>query len=348
MKVIFKDLKHGRIKLIAENLDDIWHLYNIIDVGDLVHAVSFRTVENGKNDKIRSKKTEKKRMKLTIRVSEIKFHDFSDRLRIHGKIEEGPQDLGSYHTFNVISNNMDPITIIKENWEDHHLDRINEAVKLRNQSLLTLVSLDEDNATIAILRQSGVQNVAEIDSKRSGKMYETAYNQNQYFSEILSVIENNIQNTSILIFIGPGFSKENLVKYMKEKHSEIMNKIIVHNTSSAGINGIQEAIKTGVIKQITIENRVDLETNLIKKLFEEIRKNGLATYGIDEVKKAVSNGAVERVLIIDKIIRTEVGEQILKMAKENRSEFTIINTINEAGKELEGIGGIGALLRYKI
>jgi len=30
MKVIFKDLKHGEIKLIPENLDDIWHLYNII------------------------------------------------------------------------------------------------------------------------------------------------------------------------------------------------------------------------------------------------------------------------------------------------------------------------------
>ena len=82
MKVIFKDLKHGEIKLVPENLDDIWHLYNIIDENDLVRAVTFRTDEQ-KDDKIRSKKSEKKRMKLGIRVSEVKFHEFSDRLRIH-------------------------------------------------------------------------------------------------------------------------------------------------------------------------------------------------------------------------------------------------------------------------
>ena len=36
MRIIFKDPKQGEIKLVAENLDDIWHLYNIIEEGDLV------------------------------------------------------------------------------------------------------------------------------------------------------------------------------------------------------------------------------------------------------------------------------------------------------------------------
>ena len=95
MKIIFKDMKHGEIKLVAENLDDIWHLYNIIEKGDLVRAVTFRTDEQ-KDDKIRSKKAEKKRMKLGVRVSEIKFHDFSDRLRIHGNIERYFQNIKPY------------------------------------------------------------------------------------------------------------------------------------------------------------------------------------------------------------------------------------------------------------
>ena len=90
MKVLFKDLKHKELKLVPENLDDIWHLYNIVENGDLVRAVTFRTDEQ-KDDKIRSKKIEKKRIKIGLRVSEVKFHEFSDRLRIHGTIEEGPQ-----------------------------------------------------------------------------------------------------------------------------------------------------------------------------------------------------------------------------------------------------------------
>ena len=347
MKVIFKDLKHGEIKLVPENLDDIWHLYNIIDEKDLVRAVSFRTDEQ-KDDKIRSKKTEKKRMKLGIRVSEVKFHEFSDRLRIHGTIEEGPQDLGSFHTLNIDADKMDKLSIVKEQWKDHQLQRIDEAVKLSKQAIITFVSLDEDTATIAVLRQSGVQWITDIDSKRSGKMYESKDTENEYFGEILSVVKNNKTKDSTLVIVGPGFTKEHIVKHGREKEPELFEKCVVHGTGNSGMNGVQEAIKTGIIEQITKENRVVFETGLIEKLFEEIKKDGLAAYGEKEVKNALMSGAVERLLIIDVLVRKEKGEEFLRLAKQNKSEFTIINTMHEAGKKIEGIGGLAALLRFKI
>ena len=347
MKVLFKDLKHGEIKLVPENLDDIWHLYNIIEENDLVRAVTFRTDEQ-KDDKKRSKKAEKKRMKLGIRVSEVKFHEFSDRLRIHGIIEEGPQDLGSFHTLNIDADKMEPITIIKEKWKDYQLKRIDEAVKQRNQPILVFVSLDEDNATVAILRQSGIQWIADIDSKRSGKMYESKDTQNEYFSEILQVVKTNKTQASPLIIVGPGFTKEHFLKYGKEKEPNLFEKTFIHATGHSGMNGIQEAIKTGIVKQITKENRVVLETMIVEKLFEEIKKNGLVTYGPEEVKNAVQQGAVEKLIIADKIVRTPQGEELLRAAKENNSDFIIVNTMNEAGKKLEGIGGVAALLRFRI
>jgi len=347
MKVVFKDLKHGEIKLMPENLDDIWHLYNIVDENDLVRAVTFRTDEQ-KDDKKRSKKAEKKRMKLGVRVSEIKFHEFSDRLRIHGTIEEGPQDLGSFHTLNITADKMDTLSIVKNEWKPHHLQRIDEAVKQRNQAILTFVSLDEDTATIAILRQSGVQWIADIDSKRSGKMYESKDNVTEYFGEIISVVKTNTQNDTTIVIVGPGFTKEHFVKYAREKNPDIFKHTLVHGTGTSSMNGINEAIKTGVIKQITKENRVCFETELVEKLFEEIKKDGLAAYGEDEVINALNSGAVERLLLTDTLIRSQKGENLLKLAKNNNSEFTIINTMHDAGKKIEGIGGIGALLRFKI
>ena len=346
MKVIFKDLKHGEIKLMPENLDDIWHLYNIVEVKDLVRAVTFRTDEQ-KDDKIRSKKAEKKRMKVGIRVSEVKFHEFSDRLRIHGRIEECSQDLGFFHTLNIDADKMDKFSIVKEQWKDHQLQRIDEAVKLSKQAILTFVSLDEDNATIAVLRQSGVQWITDIDSKRSGKMYEGKDTENEYFGEIISVVRTNKTKDSTLVVVGPGFTKEHFVKHGKEKEPQLFEKYIVYGTGNSGMNGVQEAIKTGIIKQITKENRVVFETSLVEKLFEEIKKDGLATYGEQEAKNALISGAVKRLLIIDALVRQEKGEEFLKLAKQNNSEFTIINTMHEAGKKLEGIGGVGALLRFK-
>ncbi len=347
MKVIFKDLKHGEIKIVPENLDDIWHLYNIIDKGDLVKAITYRTDEQ-KEDKIRSKKVEKKRMKLGIRVADVKFHEFSDRLRIHGTIEEGPQDLGSFHTLNIDADKMEALTIIKQEWRDYQLQRIDEAVKLRNQEIITFVSLDEDDATIAVLRQSGVQFITEISSKRSGKMFESKDTNPDFFGEILSVVKTNKKKDSTLVIVGPGFTKDHFLKFGKEKDSQLFEKCIVHGTGQPGMNGINEAIKTGIIEQITKENRVVYETNLIEKLFTEIKKDGLSTYGKDEVKNALQNGAVDRLLITDTMIRKDLGEELLKLAKENKSEFTIINTMHEAGKKMEGIGGVGALLRFKI
>jgi protein pelota len=347
MKVVFKDLKHGEIKLVAENLDDIWHLHNIIDKGDLVRAMTFRTDEQ-KDDKIRSKKAEKKRMKLGIRVSEIKFHEFTDRLRVHGTIEEGPQDLGSFHTLNITADKMEPVSIVKEQWKHHEIERINEAVRLREEPILTFVSLDEDIASIAVLRQSGVQWIADVNSKRSGKMYDSKDTQNEYFNEIISVVKNNVDEGSNLVIVGSGFTKEHFVKYGREKEPAIFDKCLVHGTSNAGMNGIQEAIKTGVVKQLTKENRVVFETGLIEKLFEEIKKDGLAAYGEKEVEILLLNGAVERLLITDVLVRTPKGEELLNLAKNNNSDFTIINTMHEAGKKMEGIGGVAALLRFKI
>ena len=347
MKIVFRDLQHGELKLVPENLDDIWHLYNIIENGDLVRALTFRTDEQ-KDDKIRSKKAEKKRMKLGVRVEEVKFHEFSDRLRIHGTIEEGPQDLGSFHTLNITADKMDSLSIIKEKWLDYQLERLEEAVKQRNQAIITFVSLDEDTATIAILRQSGIQHFADIESKRSGKMYESKDTQNDYFAEILSVIKTNKTPGSAIVIIGPGFTKDHFVKYGREKEPDLFSNFHLAGTGQSGMTGIQEAIKLGLVKQITKENRVCLETNYIEKLFEEIKKDGLASYGKDEVKNAIINGAVERLLITDNLIRTKEGEEIIRLAKKNNSNFTIINTMHEAGKKIEGIGGIGAILRFKI
>jgi protein pelota len=139
-----------------------------------------------------------------------------------------------------------------------------------------------------------------------------------------------------------------LLKYGKENAPKIFENAHTNSTGNAGMNGINEAIKSGLIKTIIKENRVVHETTLIEKLFEEIKKDGLATYGESEVKIALQNGAVERLLISDVLIRSKKGEELLNIAKQNNSEFTIINTLHESGKKFEGLGGVAALLRFKI
>jgi len=347
MKVLFQDADHNKIKLMPETLDDIWHLSNIIRKDDLVRAVTFRS-DDQITDKIRTKKSSKKRMKLGIRVKEVHFHDFSDRLRIHGIIEEGPQDLGSYHTLNVTADNQDKITIVKEQWKKHDLKRIKEAVDQRKQALVLFVSLDDEQATVALLRQSGVQWIADIDSQQSGKQYESENKEREYFGNIIVLLKTHKDESAPLVIVGPGFTKDHFVKFGRENYPDLFKQCIIHPAGNAGMNGIHEAVKSGVVEHIAKENRVVFETQLVDQLFQEIRKNNLASYGAEQVKYALQNGAVDRLLITDTMVRTEMGDELLQIADTNQSEFTIINTMHDAGKKLDGLGGIAALLRFKI
>ena len=211
-----------------------------------------------------------------------------------------------------------------------------------------VVGVGDDAATVAILRQSGVQLVATVESHRSGKMYASQYDEHDYFGEILSVIRSiYVQGTPVVV-LGPGFTKDHFVKYGKEKEPQVFAKCVLYTTGHAGMNGVQEAIKLGIAERITKDNRVSFETQLVEKLFEEIQKDGLATYGEQQVSNALDRGAVVHFLVSDVIIRSKTGEQLLHRARQIQSKFTIINSLHEAGKKFEGIGGIAAFLRYKL
>ena len=43
MKILMKDLKFGKLKVMPEILDDLWHLDKIIRVGDKVKSRTYRS-----------------------------------------------------------------------------------------------------------------------------------------------------------------------------------------------------------------------------------------------------------------------------------------------------------------
>lgn len=56
---------------------------------------------------------------------------------------------------------------------------------------------------------------------------------------------------------------------------------------------------------------------------------------------------MKQLLISDTLVRSKEGEHLMDLARDTHSEFIIINTMHEAGKKFEGIGGVAAFLRFK-
>ncbi|MEW5748520.1 MAG: mRNA surveillance protein pelota [Candidatus Thermoplasmatota archaeon] len=344
MRILHQDARSNEIKLMPQNIDDLWHLSNLIDERDMVFATTYRRKEE-QSDKLRNERMEKVRMRLGIRVEKVEFHESDDRLRILGRIESGPQDIGEHHTL-MVSPGED-ITIIKPEWRTHHFDRIKRAVAAAEKPSLVFVSIEDTEAVVAAAREYGIKEHATITRNPGGKMYDAKSNEAEYLDEVVEKLRT-VHRDEPLLVLGPGFVKEALAKRVREKLPEAARHMSVHSTGQAGMAGIHELMKKGVAGKLLDDTRVAHETRMVEELFTEIAKDGMFAYGEASVANAVAAGAVRVLLVLDTKVRSRAVEGMLRTVEGARGEFAIISSMHEAGRRLESLGGVAALLRYRM
>lgn len=342
MKILHQDSGTNEIKLLPETLDDLWHLYNLIDERDLVFASTYRRGEE-KSDKLRPERADKVRMRLGIRVQKVEFHESEDVLRILGTIEAGPQDMGQHHT--LMLSVGDDISIIKPEWKPQHFDRIKRAVASSEKPSVFFVAIEDTEAVIAVSREYGLKEHVTITRNPGGKMYDVKSNEQEYLDGVIDKL-SAVHHGEPVMILGPGFEKEALAKRLRERKPEIAKVISIHSTGQAGMAGINELMKKGVTVKGLEESRVAKETRVMEELFSEIGKGGKYAYGEQAVWTAVKAGAVRTLLVLDTKVRTSGVDELLRMVETSNGEFVIVSSMHEAGRRLESLGGIAAILRY--
>ena len=330
------------IRIQMETDDDIWHIYNILEVGDLVTASTLRR-DSSVTDKIRAERAEKKRMTLGIRVEKIEFSEDDLRLKVLGVIESGPQDIGQHHTL-MIEVGDAPI-VDKRHWKETQLERLKRAAADTNKPRMIFVSMDQDEATIAVLRQFGLKEVATIRSGRTGKQYQDDSKGGDYHGEIIAKLKLISEPNMPLVILGPGFEKEQFSDSVKSQN--IFQSIFVYHTGQCGMQGVNELMKKGLGANLLRESWVGLEMEAVEKLMEGIGKDGLATYGTQEVSDAALAGAVETLLILDSKLRENDFDPIVRAVEQQKGNVIVVSAQHNGGRQLEALGGLAALLRYR-
>lgn len=328
----------GEIRLFPETIDDIWHLDHLIHPGDLVFATTFRTVEAA-SDKIRPEKAEKKPVRLGIRVEKVEFHHYANRLRVAGTIEQGP-DTGSHHTFNVEPGYE--ISVIRT-WSRRDLERIDRAVRASVYDVLHILSIEEGEAELFRVRQYGPEPVMAI-TMGSGKGADT--NNRAAFFE--AVYEQVALITGPLVVAGPGFIKDDFMKFFRDRDSEKAAKTVVVETRRGGAGALQEVIGLGTLEKLVGDMQLAREVNLMDEFLKRISKGEPVAYGRAEVERAADSGAIEQVLVADTLVRDPGTTALLEEAERCNADVVVFSTNFEPGKKLESLGGIAAILRFAI
>jgi len=329
---------YGEIRLLPESIDDLWHLQHIIAPGDLVFATTFRSVDTA-SDKLRPEKVEKRPVRLGVRIDRVEFSVHGIRLRLTGIIEHGV-DTGAFHTINVETGYE--ISVIKQ-WRQLDRERIERAVKASVYGVIHVLTIEEGEAELFRLRQYGPESVITITSG-SGKGAETE-SRRDFFDQVLSKLADI---TGPLIVAGPGFIKDDFIRYAKSRNNPAADRAVVVETRRIGRGAVQDVIGNGTLEKMIDDLQLSREVKLMDELLMRISQDGAVAYGRAEVAEAIGYGAAEQVLIADTLLRVPEVTGLIEKAEGMRASVVVLSSAFEPGERLIALGGIAALLRYKM
>ncbi|MEF8821952.1 MAG: mRNA surveillance protein Pelota, partial [Halovenus sp.] len=105
------------------------------------------------------------------------------------------------------------------------------------------------------------------------------------------------------------------------------------------------------------ETRIAEESDRIDELIERIAEGAKVAYGPEQVAQAADYGAIEELLVLDEQLREERsgdGEwgidvnSVIETTEQKGGEVTVFSSEFDPGRQLANIGGIAALLRYRL
>ncbi|MBU2638073.1 MAG: mRNA surveillance protein pelota [Nanoarchaeota archaeon] len=349
MKIIFKDWKSGELKAQAENKDDLWVLSQIIEPGDLVKGKSTRKVKLGGSEQKVS--VVKKTVNLAVEVEKTEYN--ADTLRVAGIVRQGPDDVpsGSYHTIEVEENTI--IKITKPKWLKYQIDRVVESTKEKAAVLICII--DRGEAGFALLKPYGYEWLSEFEGDVCKKDFDEK-KEPKFYEEAAAMLADYVKryNAERVVIASPAFWKDEFMKVLKKKNPEIVKKAVLATCNTTGKEGVNEVLKRPEIKTALLEQRSATEIQFVENLMKEIGKDN-AAYGLKDVKDAAEAGAVSVLLVTGKFIEKAKADgkfaaidSIMRGVDNAKGEVVIVSSSHEGGKELDGLGGIGALLRYRV
>ena len=344
MRIVQTREEQGAVVIKIEHADDLWYLSQIIAPGDAVQSKTARKVKAGEQED-----SVKKHITLQVKVERVVFQ--GDVLRVMGKVTKGTEDVPSnvHHTLSITPGTQ--LEIMKERWDTYQKKRLKEAEQ--QQEKVLMIAFDREQALFGVLQQRGYSIIRKLAGVTTSKR-QPKNEQENFYKDIIDALKQEVERMQPqhIVIGSPAFWKDELMKELKD---DALKKIIITTTcSSVSNNAFAEMLKKAETSRVLQQAQLQKETTIVETLLAEIAKQGLATYGYKQIEKCVESGAVAILLVSTALIKHyreknafDSLESLMKQTEAAGGKVSIISAEHEAGSQLEGLGGLGALLRYK-
>lgn len=345
------DAAKRRIELMPESSLDLINIFRLIKPGDIVYSKTSRELKkeraSGKID------SERVQVILGVEVESKSADPLMKRIRLSGKIVYESRDLdliGKHHTITIYPG----VPLKIESQKDFERIRsFAEGYRERTGDRIICISLDDEDLAVAELSNKGVKIAYSKSLPRVDKLIQWGEQElEQFFGEVIKAIKSLPE--AGLLLIGPKIFLERFIVHLKEHERDLLKRIVCSlSTSIGGEAGIREALKSSAIPE-HLKNLKPFKDTLEAENFIRIMSSDpeMVAIGLDEVYEVWSLGAVGKILIAEPYLwnnlENEKLEKILEQAERGKLELHVLMDGLEASEKIASIGGIVALLRYRI
>lgn len=238
------------------------------------------------------------------------------------------------------------------------LDPLEEMLEFKE--VYGLIVIDRQEATIGLLIGKKIKTLQKFDSFVPGKTTKGGQSAARYariretmakefFRKVADVVKTeffSLKELKGILVGGPGPTKED---FIKEGHlvTALQDKILaVKDIGYADEHGLE--LLVDVSEDVLAKQEIIYEKKVLERFFNMLGKQKDKTaYGKKEVEKAIEMGAVDVLLLSKKLDKDNVRE-LERKANEISAKIETISTDLDEGVQFWNLGGIGAILRFKI
>ncbi|RPG78175.1 MAG: hypothetical protein CBC77_004650 [Euryarchaeota archaeon TMED117] len=303
----------------------------------------------------RAKVAERKKMWIQLRILSTEYKTYSNILRVHGTIEQAPVDIGSHHTHLVEVG--DELEIHSSSgFPEYDRLLLTDTMTTDKKSNVSIIVVENDEIILFEVTRRGLREGATWTMRGGGKRGDVRTSetvaksfQQQVAKEILAATSTQLP----MILCGPGHARERLRNVILSQDPQRTIRLV--STSMAGRSGANEIIRDGLADELLSEHAISKEIKLLEEVWLRLSKNGAVAYGENELSRAMNEGAIETLLVsADKIRDPEAmieGTPVSKWidaVSDIGAELVQCSSDHDSGEQLNNMGGIIALLRYKL
>ncbi len=346
MRLLHRDPTTGALRLRLETPSDLWRIARLVRPGELVGASTTRRDPEAPLDVPGAERT-RRRVYLVVRVEQVEFHGFSQHVRVTGPIVEGPFDIGRHHTLDLTEGA--DVTVQKSGLSVGEQALLDEGLARRGDPAIVLASVDWGDSSIVRLHGRAVEPVAEVRRTIAGKQFEGGQaekDRSAYLEELRALIVREAGAASAVVVAGPGFLKEALSRRLTETAPELAKRMKVYPTAEGGRVGVDELLRSGRASEVLRASVAAEEAQVVEQLVQAVAGGRRAAVGVREVAEATDAGAVETLLVGERLLGDPTVVAVLDRSRGSRARVFVVRSEEPPGRRLAGFGDIAAILRY--